>query len=141
MITSGIYKIRNVLHPGMYANMASATNKLMAFVEGDTFEVDVKDHLKGLVTIKDKYIGELSYVVINDKTNEVEGSTEPQVLQLSTQSGSGDEYLIHVMDVDNVWILGKALNKDYTYAQITTAPAPPPTDEDYKKKYWKFEKQ
>ncbi|KAG0697569.1 hypothetical protein DFH29DRAFT_1003627 [Suillus ampliporus] len=143
MIDSGWYKFRNVLYNTQYADLADGNpadgtivmgheeDKTPAGIDHRTFYVDVLSAVEARVTIKNKTSG--TYVTINETTDKVEGNHKAQELQLSTEGGG--EYVIHPMNVNNVWVL----NEPADWTQITATPAPPPTVEDYRKKYWKLE--
>ncbi|KAG2136935.1 uncharacterized protein EDB93DRAFT_1106729 [Suillus bovinus] len=132
--SSGSYKIQNFLHKDRFVHMKQ-DHTVVGSDHGDTIEVSVKNEVLGLVTLHDK--ARNKYLVIDEKNGDVVGSSEPQELQLSTESGQPNDrnYLIHIMNVNEVWIL----NGDKDNTPIVVAPAPPPNVVDFEKKFWKFE--
>ncbi|KAG2118489.1 hypothetical protein DEU56DRAFT_918805 [Suillus clintonianus] len=129
MLHSGDYKMQNFLHNTRFVHM-KADGMVVGFEEADIVELSVTNATLGLATLLDRLRDK--YIVINEETCDVVGSNEPQVLQFSTE-GDG-KYTIHIMDVNQVWVL----NRDEDFTPITTAPAPPPSVRDHEKKYWMF---
>jgi len=129
MLPSGDYKIQNFLHTDRFIHM-KADGTVVGYEEADIVQLHVTDAALGLATLFDKLRNQ--YIVIDNETGHVVGSAESQVLQFSTE---GDKkYTIHIMNVNEVWLLNKG--KDWT--PIVTAPAPPPGVQDYERKYWLF---
>lgn len=129
MLPSGDYKIQNFLHTDRFIHM-KADGTVVGYEEADIIQLHVTDAALGLATLFDKLRNQ--YIVIDNETGHVVGSAESQVLQFSTE-GDG-KYIIHIMNVNDVWLLNKG--KDWT--PIVTAPAPPPGVQDYERKYWLF---
>ncbi|KAG1789063.1 uncharacterized protein HD556DRAFT_1311631 [Suillus plorans] len=129
MLPSGDYKIQNFLHTDRFIHM-KADGTVVGYEEADIVHLNVTNAAMGLGTLFDKLRNK--YIVIDNETGNVVGCDDSQELQFSTE---GDKkYIIHIMNVDEVWLLNKG--KDWT--PIVTAPAPPPGVQDYERKYWLF---
>ncbi|KAG2067731.1 hypothetical protein BDR04DRAFT_1144226 [Suillus decipiens] len=125
MITSGCYKICNVLYQDRYI-CYSGSNQFVGLDVDDTFIVEVLDEVQHIATLRNTKSD--LYLALDMMETIVVGKTEPTPVQLSSEDGV--KFVIHPRSVN-----AAAYLQDGDKWSLVAFGAPPTNDS----KYWTFQ--